>query len=106
MSIRRKSITNYLNKLFDKDLETNKSVWEFIKSFLTNKDTLTDCDMTILDGKKIILDDFELAKTFNNHYFNTVEINSGFKPLKMTNQSKDNFSVIDEFIHTYQNHLV
>ena len=65
---------------------------------------MTDCDITIVDGKKIISDDFELAKTFNNHYINTVEINSGFKPLKITNQSKDDLSVIDEIIRTYQDH--
>ena len=104
VSIRRKSITNYLNKFTDKGLETNKSFRKFIKPFLTNKSTLTDCDITIVDGKKIISDDFELAKTFNNHYINTVEINSGFKPLKITNQSKDDLSVIDEIIRTYQDH--
>ena len=97
VSIRWKSITNYLNKFTDKGLETNKSFWKFIKPFLTNKSTLTDCDITIVDRKKIISDDFELAKTFNNHYINTVEINSGFKPLKITNQSKDDLSVIDNY---------
>ena len=48
------------------------------------------------------MDDFELAKTFNNHYSNSVKINSGFKPLKITNQSKDYLSVIDEIIRIYQ----
>ena len=104
ISIRRKSITNYLNKFTDKGLETNKSFWKFIKPFLTNKGTLTDRDISIVDGKKIISDDFELAKTFNNRYINTVEINSSFKPLKITNQSKDDLLVINEIIHTYQDH--
>ena len=96
MSVSQKSIKNYLNKFSDKGLETNKSFSKFIKPFLTNKGTLTDCDITIVDGKKIILDDFELVKTFSNHYINTVEINSGFKPLKITNQFKDDLLVIDE----------
>ena len=65
---------------------------------------MTDCDITVVDGRKIISDDFELAKTSNNHYINTVEINSGFKPLKITNQSKDDLSVIDEIIRIYQDH--
>ena len=56
VSIRRKSITNYLNKFTDKGLEINKSFWKFIKPILTNKDTLTDCDIKIVDGKK---EDFE-----------------------------------------------
>ena len=86
MSIRRKSITNYFNKFSDKGLETNKSFWKFIKPFLTNKGTLTNCYITIVDGKKIIWDDFELAKSFSNYYVNTVvKINNGFKPLKATN---------------------
>ena len=104
VSIRRKSVANSLNKFTHKGLETNKSFWKFTKPFLTNKGTLTDCDITIVDGKKIISDDFELAKTFNNHYINTIEINSGFKPLKITNQSKDDLLVINEIIHTYQDH--
>ena len=105
MSIRRKSITNYFNKFSDKGLETNKYFWKFIKPFLTNKGTLTNCYITIVDGKKIIWDDFELAKTFSNYYVNTVvKINNGFKPLKATNQSKHDFSVIDEIIRTYQDH--
>ena len=104
VSIRRKSITNYLNKFTDKGLKTNKSFWKFINPFSTNKGTLKDFDITIVDGKKINLNDFELAKTFNNHYINTVKINGHFKPLKITNQSKDDLSVIDEIICTYQDH--
>ena len=95
VSRRRKSVTDYLNKFSAKGLETIESFWKFIKPFLNNKDTLTNCDITIVDGKKINSADFELAKTFNNHYINTVEINSGFKPLKIANQSKDDLSVID-----------
>ena len=99
ISIRWKSITNYLNKFTDKGLEINKSFWKIIKPFLTNKGT--DCDITIIDGKKIISDDSELTKTFKNHYINTVKINSGFKPLKITDQSNDDLSVTDEIIHAY-----
>ena len=104
-----KSITNYLNKFSDKGLETNKSFWKFIKPFFTNKGTnkgtLTDCGITTVYGKKIISVGSELDKTFNNHYISTVEIKNGFKSLKTTNQSKDDFSVIYEIIRTYQDHL-
>ena len=101
--IRWKSITNYLNKLSDKGVEANKSFWKFIEPYLTNKGTLadSDCDIIIVDGKKKISDNFEIANIFSNHYINTVETNSGFGPLKITNQSEDDFSVIDEIIHTY-----
>ena len=65
---------------------------------------MTDSDITIVDGKKIISDDFELGKTFNNHYFNIVKINSGFKTMRIANQSEYHPSVIDEIIRTYQDH--
>ena len=71
---RKKSITNCFNKFSDKSLQTTKSSWIFVKPFLTNKGTFTGCDITIVDGKKIILANFELAKTFNNHYLNTLEV--------------------------------
>ena len=93
MSIRRRSITNYLNKFSDKGLETNKSFSKFIKPFLTNKGNLADCDIAIVDCKKVISNDFELAKTFSNHYIHAYEINSGFKPVKTTNKSKVQLSV-------------
>ena len=93
-----------LPKFSGKGLEINKSFWKFIKPFLTNKGTLIDCHITIVAGQKIISEDFGLAKTFNKQYINTVEINSGFKPLKVTNQSKDDLSVIDEIVRTYQDH--
>ena len=54
--------------------------------------------------KKIISHDFELAWAFNNHHINTVEIKSGFKYFKITYQSNNDFSVINEIIRTYQDH--
>ena len=71
---RKKSITNCFNKFSDKSLQTTKSFRVFVKPFLTNKGTFTGCDITIVDGKKIILANFELAKTFNNHYLNTLKV--------------------------------
>ena len=100
VSIRRRSITNYLNKFTNKGLETNKSFSKFIEPFLTNKNTLTDCDITIVDGKKIIWDNLNQLKLSTT----IVEINSGFKPLTITNQSKGNLSVIDDIIQTHQDH--
>ena len=67
---------------------------------------MTDCGITTVYGKKIISAGSELDKTFNNHYISTVEIKNGFKSLKTTNQSKDDFSVIYEIIRTYQDHSV
>ena len=59
-----KKYNKLLKQLSDKVLETNKSFWKFIKPFLTNKGALTDCDITTVDGKKIISDGFEVAKNF------------------------------------------
>ena len=37
VSLRRKCMKNYLKKLTEKGLTTNKSFWKFMKPFLTNK---------------------------------------------------------------------
>ena len=35
VSVKQKTITNYLNKFSNKGLETNKSIWKFMKPFFT-----------------------------------------------------------------------
>ena len=52
---RKKSITNCFNKFSDKSLQTTESFWIFVKPFLTNKGTFTGCEITIVNGKKIIM---------------------------------------------------
>ena len=82
VKIRRKSIKRYMDKISEKGIETNKSFWNFIKSFMTNKGMIANKDITLIDGKNVIADEYELSQIFNKHYINIVEKSCGNKPNK------------------------
>ena len=73
-------------------MEINQVIW-------TNKGILANYDKTLADRKKIISDVFQLTKIFNNYYINTVEINSGNKPLQIIYPLQDDISVIAKIIN-------
>ena len=73
-------------------MEINQVIW-------TNKAILANYDKTLTDRKKIISDVFQLIKIFNNYYINTVEINSGNKPLQLINPLQDDISAIAKIIN-------
>ena len=57
-----------MDKVSEKGIETNKSFWNFIKFFSENKDMITSNDITIIDGKNVITDEYE----FRRHLTNTI----------------------------------
>ena len=73
VSLRRKCMKNYLKKLTEKDLTTNKSFWKFMRPFLTNKGFIGNNDITLIHKNKIISDEKQLTKLFNSYYINIVE---------------------------------
>ena len=73
VKIRRKSIKRYMDKVSEKGMETNKSFWNFIKPFMTNKGMVASNDITLIEGKNVITDEYEISQTFNKHYINIVE---------------------------------
>ena len=40
-------------------------------------------DITLIDGKSVITDEYEISKKFNKHYINIVEKSSETKPNKI-----------------------
>ena len=62
---------------------TNKEFWKTIRPFFTNKGCLENTDIMLIHDDEIITDDKTLAKTFNEHYINTVERSSGLKSEKV-----------------------
>ena len=48
VSLRRKCLKNYLKKLTEKGLTTNKSSWKFMKPCLTNKGFTGNNDITFI----------------------------------------------------------
>ena len=62
-----------------KGLVTNRSFWNFVKPFLTNKSWHAQNDIMLIDSGKVIVEESDLVETFNNHYINIVEESSGEK---------------------------
>ena len=63
-------------------------------------------EITLIDGKNVITDEYELSQIFNKHYTNIVEKSCGSKPNKIgtTLGSLNDSDVIDRIIKSYQNH--
>ena len=85
---------------------TNKEFWKTIRPFLTNKGCLEYSDIMLINDDEMVTDDKTLAKTFNEHYINTVERSSGLKPEKMEFENPLNTSrnILHGIIDRYKNH--
>ena len=100
-----KSIKRYVDKILEKYIETNKFFWNFIKPFMTNKGMIASMDKSLIDGKIVIIDNYEISKTFNKHYIN-IDESCPNKPNKVgtTLWSLNKSDVIERIIELYQNH--
>ena len=72
-----------MNKISEKVIETNKSFWNFIKPFMTNKGMIASNDTILIEGKNVIKDEYEVSHTFNKHCINIVEKSCSKKPNKI-----------------------
>ena len=73
---------------------------------MTDKRMVASNNITLIEGKNAITDEYEISQTFNKHYINIVEKSCGNKPNKIgtTLGSLKNSDVIDRVIKSYQNH--
>ena len=76
VSFRRKAIKQYFFNIASKGIVTNKAFWKTIGLFLSNKGCLENNDIMLINDDEMVTDDKQLAKTFNEHYINTVERSS------------------------------
>ena len=65
VKIRRKSIKKNMDKVPEKGIETNKIFWNFIKAFMTNKTMIASIDITLIEGKNVITDEYEILQTLS-----------------------------------------
>ena len=95
-----------MDKILEKGIETNKSFWNFIKPFMTNKGMIANNGITLIDGKNVITDEYHISQAFNKHYINIVEKSYGNKPNKIGNTLGflNDSDAIDRIIKSYQNH--
>ena len=70
-----------MGKISEKGMETNKSFWNFIKPFMANKSMIASNDITLIEGKNVITDEYEISQTFSKRYINIVEKSCGKKPV-------------------------
>ena len=103
VSLRRKCMENYLKKLTEKGLTTNKSFWKFMKPFLTNKGFTGNNDITLIHQNKIISDEKQLTKLFNSYYINIFEKSSGTKTFE-TNFENTSVQSVRDIVNSYKNH--
>ena len=54
-----------MDKISEKGIETNKSTWKLIKPF---KGMFASNDITLIVGKNIIKDEYEISQAFNKHH--------------------------------------
>ena len=63
-------------------------------------------DITLIEEKNVITDEYEISQTFNKHYINIFKKSCGKKPNKIDIilGSLNDSDVIDRIINLYQNH--
>ena len=72
-----------MDKVSEKGIQTNKSFWNFIKLFMTNKGMIASNYMTLIKGKNVTTDEDEISQKFNKHYINIVKKSCGNKSNKI-----------------------
>ena len=71
------------------------------------KSMIDSHDITLIDGKNVITDEYEISKTFNKHRINIIEKRCGNKPNQISltlGYSLIYSDVIGRIIKSYQNH--
>ena len=75
---------------------------------MTNKGMIASNDITLIDGKNVITDEYEVSKTSNKHYINIVKKSCGNKPTKIGTilRSLNDSDSIDKTIESNQNRSI
>ena len=71
-----------MDKVSENGIETNKSFWNFLKPFMTNKGVIASNGRTLIEGN-VIPYEYEISKIFNKPYTKIVESSCGNKSNRM-----------------------
>ena len=96
----------YFSKSTENQPLTNKSYWNSISSFPTNKNVRNDDIITLKEKGRLINDELEVAETLNSHYTNIVETTCALPPQALGNpkgQAND-IALVDAIISHYKHH--
>ena len=89
-----------------KGINTNKSIWKFIKPFLKNKGFIGSNDINLVENNVATTHEKTLPNTFNKHYINIVDISSRKHPKNLSKMShgKSKQEVLCDFSNDYKTH--
>ena len=106
MSLRRKCIKSYFQKISANGINSNKAFWNITKPFITNKSCHVQNNIMIIENDKVITNEKDLAEKFNNHYVNIVERSCGKKPKNIVskNSISNQNSALNQIMSHYSNH--
>ena len=108
VSLRKKSLEKHLKSITEKGINSNKSFWKFVKPFLKNKGFIGSNDITLVENEVVTTDEKTLARTFNKHYINIVEISSRKTPnnLSKISHGKSKQEVLCDILNAYKIHPI
>ena len=111
VSLRRETIKVYFNNVTKTGVQTNTDFWKLIKPFLTNKEFLENAEIMLAEMDKIVTEEKELVRIFNDHYINIVERPCGTKPTNVAKEqeienkkSNWNWKAVEVFFKSFANH--
>ena len=89
-------------------IQTNKNFWKLIKSFLTNKRFLENAEIMLTEKDKIVTEEKEIVRIFNDHYINIIERSCGTKPANVGKEQEieDNKKSVKVICKSYANHKI
>ena len=89
-NLTRTTKKNIFQSVTKSGFANNKKFWNTVKPFLTNKDFLTDDNISIKVNDELVTDKTKLANLFNLHYINIVENTSGVPRVTQGNPNNPN----------------
>ena len=87
--MRKKAIKNHFSKSLDSGDITNKTFWETVRPFLSNRGTHDNHDIILDENGELTKDNREVSEILNDFYVDIVERTTGMK------SSQDSFSKTD-----------
>ena len=87
---------------------TNKSFWNSVSLFLTNKNVRNDDVTTLKEKGWLINDELEVAETLNSRYINIVETTCRQPPQALGNPKDraNDIALVDAIISNYKHHPI
>ena len=105
--LRNKAIRYEFQKETGKGNLTNKDFYKLIKPYLTNKGSLVNNDIILVEKDKIISEASEVAETFNDYFVNIVKTTTGLSPTNIKENlpiNTSNREVLNAITENYREH--